>query len=566
MNMVSKAKYLFITVLCLCGISAANAQTADPVKHGLQLIELGNPDAAVAELKNTVAANPKSADAHAAYAIANIAVNNVAVANTEAQAAFDLDRRSVLARTARAMVYGKQGNVSDALKEFTQALKLNDKEIGTYLALSRYYIAIDSLKPAEVMLYRAQSVNDKDVRSYLGLAELYEKQRIPDLAITQYESAKKLDPNDVTVMAKLGALYFRTRRYNESINEWIKLLRVDSTYSDAYYQVANMYYLGEQYANAAGFAEKYVLLEPNSVQGNWLLARSLTEIGQYQKALPALEKVAGNDSLKALSQNLLAKSYFLSKDFPKAMSIYKQANALTAEDLDYYGRSLLLTGDTTQALEKLKLSLASTDTNRKESAKDQTRQIIVSILYQQKKYDEAAEMFKQMAQTKPTATIYATIGQMLAAAGKTGEAADYYQKAMTLDPNTLKTQLLLGQLYTQNKDTWPQMKETFQKLEATATSMSKMDTAAIAQGYLGSYYLQNKQYDNAEQSLEKSVKALDEKSPYLTSFDLTLAQTYHFEKKYAKATEYYNKVLQRDPNNKTAQDGLKLLKQAGSGK
>jgi Tfp pilus assembly protein PilF len=277
------------------------------VKHALQVLEVGSPRQAIEALKKVIAESPKLAEAHAVLAMAYLENKQLDLAATSAQTAFDLDRKSVLARQSRAMVYGRQGKVEDALKEFYQAIKLNDKEIGSYLALSRYYLTLapDSMKQAEVMLYRAQAINDKDVRSYLGLGELYEKQRIPDLAISQYEAAKKLDPKDVTVGAKLAALYFRDRRYTESINEWMNVVRIDSTFSQAYYQIGRLYFLAEQYGNAVGYLERYVALEPEDLEGYWLLAQALTESGQYAKALPYLEKLAINDSLKSRSQLLL---------------------------------------------------------------------------------------------------------------------------------------------------------------------------------------------------------------------------------------------------------------------
>ena len=183
------------------------------------------------------------------------------------------------------MAYGKLGRVSDAIAEFKQSIKLNENEIGSYLALSRYYLSIDSLKTAEVTLYRAQAINGQDARSFLGLAELYERQRIPELAIGQYEQAMKIDPNNVTVHAKLAGLYFRTRKYNESAGEWLKITGIDSTYAPAYYQIANLYFLGKQYDVSRRYATRYAELRPADISGQWLLARSLTAI-QLMSASP----------------------------------------------------------------------------------------------------------------------------------------------------------------------------------------------------------------------------------------------------------------------------------------
>ena len=350
-------------------------------------------------------------------------MNNIAAAASEVQAGVDIDRRNILVRIARGMVYGKQGRVRDALDEFNQAVKQNDKEIGSYLALSRYYISIDSLKSAEITLYRAQQINDKDVRSYLGLAELYERQHIPDLAIGQYEQAMKLAPTDITVLARLASMYYRARRYNESANQWLKVLQIDSTYADAYYQIGNLYFLAQQYQNAAAYAKRYVQLKPNDIYGQWLLARALTENGEYQQAMPALQVVASNDSLRALSQILLARSYFYGKEYPKAHEIYRSAKNLEPRDYTFYGVSLFMTGDTTGAIAQLRRSLVN-DTIRSAQEKQQVMSQIASWLYWQKHYEESAEVFGQMAETAPTVESYLAAGQIYAMAKKPDIAAE----------------------------------------------------------------------------------------------------------------------------------------------
>jgi tetratricopeptide (TPR) repeat protein len=548
-----------IISLIVCAPTVRAQATDSHVKAALRLIDLGNNRQAVDDLRALVAQEPKNAEARAGLAIAYVDVNNIAAAATEAQAGFDIDRRNILARVARGMVYGKQGRVQDALGEFNQAMKLNDKEIGTYLALSRYYISIDSLKSAEITLYRAQQIDDKDVRSYLGLAELYERQHIPDLAIGQYEQAMKLAPNDITVLAKLASMYYRARRYNESANEWLKILGVDSTYADAFYQIANLYYLGQQYQNAAAYATRYVQLKPNDIYGQWLLARSLTEIGQYQMAMPALQAVSSNDSLRALSQVLLARSYFYGKEYPKALEIYRSAKNLEPRDYTFYGVSLFMTGDTTGAIEQLRRSLVN-DTVRTAQEKQQVMSQIASWLYWQKRYEESAEMFGQMAAAAPSVESYLAAGQIFAMAKKPDVANDYYQKALALDPNSLKVrfQMATDVMNDAASDTAMQV---FQKLEEVAKSKGNADTTAIAEGLLGYHYFAHKEWQKTVDELEPAVKTLESgKSPYLLNFDLLLAQSYVQLQDLPHAEESANAALKLDPDNKSANEIADYIK------
>ncbi|HWF44543.1 MAG TPA: tetratricopeptide repeat protein [Candidatus Kapabacteria bacterium] len=557
-----KSVLILFSLIFVIGISAPNihAQATDSrVKAAMRFIDLGNDRQAVENLQALTKQDPKNAEAHAGLAIAYVDMNNIAAAAPEAQAGFDIDRRNILVRIARGQVFAKEGKVHDALDEFNQAMKLNDKEIGTYLALSRYYISIDSLKPAEITLYRAQQINDKDVRSYLGLAELYERQHIPDLAIGQYEQAMKLAPNDITVLARLASMYYRARRYNESANEWLKILHVDSTYADAYYQIGNLYFLGQQYPNAAAYAKRYVELKPNDIYGQWLLARALTESGQYQEAMPALQAVSSNDSLKALSQVLLARSYFYGKEYPKALEIYRSAAHLEPRDYTFYGVALFMTGDTTGAVEKLRQSLVN-DTVRSAQEKQQVMSQIASWLYWQKRYSESADVFAQIAQVSPSVDSYLAAGQIYAAAKKTDVAEEYYQKALALDPNSVKARFQMALDYMNNTASDSAM-AAFQKLEEVAKAKGNTDTAAIAEGLIGYHYFALKEWQKTLDEDGPAIRALETgKSPFLLNFELLEAQAYVQMQDIDKAEEYTNKALKLDPENKSAKEILEYIR------
>jgi tetratricopeptide (TPR) repeat protein len=559
--MIKRFFYLllvFFTIAWGATLPLARAQAHDMhVASAMKLVDLGNARDAADELR------------HAGLAIALLALNQVPDALTEAQAGFDIDRHNELVRIARGMVYGKQARINDALDEFHQAIKIDPKDVGAMVAISRYYISIDSLKAAEIALYQAQALNDKDVRSYLGLAELYERQHIPDLAIGQYQQAMKLDPNDERVHTALAGLYLRTRKYNESAKEWLKVIAIDSNYADAYYQVGNLYFLGKQYGNAAFYAGKYVKLKPNDIYGQWLYARALSSAGQYQEALPALQAVSSNDSLKALSQLLLARGYFYSKDYPKSLDIYRNAKTLGPEDLSFYGDVLVVSGDTAGGIAQLQKSLVG-DTVRSAQDKLQTQSAVGQLLYQQKRYEESAQVFAQIADAKPSVEAYLSAGQIYGLAKKPDLAKANYDKALAINPNSLKArmQIALDALAAgPGSDT---AMEAFQKLSAVASLSSNaatLDTVSIAAGFMAFHYAALKDWKKTVEVLEPAVKQLEPStSPYRVSFTLLLGQSYHQLHEFEKAKKYYDETLKLDPNSEGAKQGLEYLKQTTPGK
>lgn len=528
------------------------------VKRAMQQLDLGGTRQAIDELKKIIAESPKNAEAHAALAIAYLQNKQVDLAAASAQAAFDLDRKSVIARIARAMVYGRQGNHKDAIKEFEQATKLDDKEISTQLELARYYLSLDSTKQAEVMLYRAQAINEKDVRPYLGLGELYEKQRSRDLAISQYEEAKKLDPNDVTVRAKLAQLYFRTRQYNESIAEWMNITKIDESFSEAYYQIGYLYFLADQHANAAKAFQTYTEKEPDDILGYWMLAQALTENNQFQQALPALQKVAQNDSLKQKSQVLLAKSYTFSKDYAKAIEIYKGQQNMAPGDYDAFGRALILTGDTTGAIDVLKKALVN-DTDRVETAHVATVKLLSSMLLATKRFAESAQVYDELVRKTPSVENYQALGYIYAQGGQESQALAAYEQGLAKSPDNLSILMSIGSLYATEPGS-VKMKDAYERAAAAALKAGNKDIQGQAEFWVGYHFYSAKDFKSAIPRLTKATTLLPETSQYYTNLALVLAVSYHQEQDVPNAKKWYQEVLKRDPKNKTAKEQLDNLK------
>ncbi len=539
----------------------------DQISKSLKLIEFGNPKKAVSDLQNIVASNPKDANAHAALGIAYLGNDKVAEAEKEITLAYDIEHKSVLVRTSRGMLFGKQGNRQDAVKEFTQALKIDDKNVGTYLYLARFYLSVDSLKSAEITLYRAQAVNDKDVRPFIGLAELYEKQRARPLAITQYEEAKKIDPTDVSVLAKLAGLYYRERKYDESINEWIKLTKIDPTYSRAYYEIATIFLKSRQYANAATYAEKYIALEPNDVDGIWLAAQAFSESNQYQKALPFLEKASKDDSLKNYTQLYLGRGYFYSKEFTKADSIFAQSKNLNPYDLYYYGYSLISLGDTTQGLEKWKLSLVG-DTVRTKEEQIKVVQQIISFQVSQKKFSDAAKTYIDLASIQNTPENFVRAGQYYAFANKSEDAKSAFQQALKLDPKYANAYIGLADISMQNEATLPEAEKSLEQAASFANTTESKDAVGGGYARLGIQYYKMKKYDKSISFLgpNGALKYLSPSSLYLINVYKVTAAAYLQIKDFSKSEEFYKKALSINPKDDDSKKGIDFIKQAKSKK
>jgi tetratricopeptide (TPR) repeat protein len=560
-------KYFLIAAFFIgaFGLTSVHAQTQNKtIKQAINLIELGNPEEAIDLMNGVISAQPKNYEALATLAIAQLAMGNVSGAEKNVEIAYDLERKNILVRNARGLLFGKQRKKEDALKEFNQAIKYDDKEVFSYVNLSRYFLTLDSLKSAEITLYKAQGVAPNDVRPYLGLAELYEKQRVTDLAIKQYEDAKKLNPNDVTVLAKLARLYFRARKYTESANEWIKLTRIDSTYAQAYYEIGNLFLMGEQCQRAIPYSEKFLTFKPEDIKGNWLLARALVECNQYAKALPYLEIAAKNDSLRPLTELFRARAYFASRDFAKANNIFTDAKYLDPNDMYYYGISLISAGDTLGGLEKWKASLVG-DTIRTDINKQKLRDQIIGMYRAIKKDERAADYQVKVAEETKNTEDYIKAGQLYTSAGKSDEASDAFNKALAINPASVNAMIGLADLIVKDEKKMTDASQMLEKASASVRSLE--DKESVGNGYarLGVAFTTQKNFQKALEPLTTSLKYLTAKSQYFCTVNLLIASAQIQLKQMDKARDPLKKVLEVCPNNKDAKELQKYLDSQKSG-
>jgi TonB family protein len=105
---------------------------------------------------------------------------------------------------ARAQV--NRDSVRHRIAALQDSLKRDANSISASVELARCYMAVDSLRQAENVLYHVQTVDMRDARVYIALGELYEKQHVTDMARAQYEIALKRDPNNASATAHLAAL------------------------------------------------------------------------------------------------------------------------------------------------------------------------------------------------------------------------------------------------------------------------------------------------------------------------------------------------------------------------
>lgn len=127
---------------------------------------------------------------------------------------------------SRGLSYRVLGKTQRAIKDFTQAIKLNP----------RFAVA------------------------YFNRGVKYEKLGSYKHALIDYTKAIKLDPNHASAYNNRGATYSKMRKYKRGILDFTKAIRLNPAYAVAYYNRASIFLFTKQYTLAVGDYKKLLSL------------------------------------------------------------------------------------------------------------------------------------------------------------------------------------------------------------------------------------------------------------------------------------------------------------------
>ncbi len=181
-----------------------------------------------------------------------------ALAQKDTTLVLNLLDRGIKTDPGYAVNYLLKGKISYARKNLDEALALFettlDKKSKLYEAL--YYKGLVHLEQGN--LEEAQKAFDKGVKKaknekamfHNGLGLLLIKQEDFSKADLEFRKAMQEDPENVEYIANLGDANYYSKIYALAINEYNKVIEIDTTYLDVYFRLARCYVAMKQFGDA----------------------------------------------------------------------------------------------------------------------------------------------------------------------------------------------------------------------------------------------------------------------------------------------------------------------------
>jgi len=411
---------------------------------------------------------------------------------------------------------------------------------------------LDEIKPqalANADYYYAQGgiylkrIETSDLRFRAKRDELIQ------LAVNQLTYALKIDPNNAKVYNALGVAELKREDLYKAQKYFEKAIALNPQYATAYDNLGSIYYLTNELDKAAPYYEKALKLNPSSATIYYHLAQISLKNEDLKKTIYYANKSLLWNDRSPYTYNLLGEAYTKQGNQAGAIVAYKKSIALLPENPYPYlnlAKIYESRGDIVSALEELK-TCATLD-----KGNDSITLAIADLELANKNYEEAIKRYTEVKETYKLnaidgiATAYSYLAVENAQNGflKSHEhlngALEYINQAINEDPNNLElyiTKTKLTKLLRNEEMT----KESLTKvLQAPNNTIADLIMKAEACNQLGEY----RQARTIYTELIKQDKPVEN--------NLYLAEYFMFNKQYKLAQETLKEVAAVDANNLTA--------------
>lgn len=405
------------------------------------------------------------------------------------------------------------GNYENSINYFEQAIKINPGSADSYYELALAQVQLNDIEAAEKDAQKAVNLDKTQNKWYmLELGDIYRVQKKWPEAADVYEKIIKTVPDEVENYFRLGAIYEAENKPGEALKVYDRIESKFGTNEDVVFLKHHLYINAGKYQKAEDEINSLLKKDPDNLKYMQILAETYSKEGDQAKALKVYEQIIKNHPDDGTTQLIMADYYLKKGDHAKSYALLKQAFANPGLDIDnkigilynnYLMQNNLSDSDKNDAYVLTELMVKAHPDDPKGHA------IYGDFLFQDKKYDEARDQYRLSIKTK--SNLFAV-----------------WQQLLFCDVN-LKDYKSLDKESEKALDLFPNQ--------------------PIVYFMNGVANIELKNYKKASSILESGLnQTVDNKSLEIDFYN-NLAEAYYRLNDYAKSDSYFDKVLEKDPDN-----------------
>jgi tetratricopeptide (TPR) repeat protein len=388
-----------------------------------------------------------------------------------------------------------------------------------------YYHNNDALE-ANRLLDMAIKINPKnpDYFNLKGDAFMLKNEGSP--AANNYDQAKRIAPNSAKAYINYGNILIRAKSYQKALESYLEGMAKDSLYAPGYRQLGELYYKAGKFENAVASYRKYINMTDSRPENQYRFGAFLFLSKAYDEAISVLTNLPENyknDFRYRLLGYCQAEKQMAAEGFAN-MEIFMtkvDSSKHLASDYYYYGKLLIESGKDTAKGVVFMTKAADKDSSRMASLVEYGKKC-----FDAKRYLRAAEAYAVVLERgKKTNQDYFNLGNAYFFGKDYVKADTVYSQLLRIQPKSILANLFKARCI------------NFQKLDQDQSK-------GLAKPYYETFTLLVTP-ENQEKYKKQAVEAYS----YLGGY-------YAIRKDVPQAHAAWKKVLEIEPDNKKAKDGL----------
>ncbi len=517
-----------------------------------------------------------------------------------------------LAKIAESYIKDNSVDTAKALPFIRQALRIDNKNADIYLIAGDIYMLVNDGSNAIRNYNQAQFADPTSSTANMKIGYVYVKGRALQSAIPYFEEAISLNQDYAPAYRELGQLYWRAGRLEQSKANFKKYLDLTAGNIPAKIRYVNSLFYAGDYDEVIKNVEEILRVDNSRAYMNRLAGYSSfeKENPDYDKALSYMEKLFETVRPEYILQKdyhymariLLKKNQNYTKNLDELNSLKLQLdrdksrfNAAPASEKAKYkasvdeltGKISKLEAETSKAAAEINKAFAEYNKafeferkNDAGSAYSSKERALLSEMavnyYTYRKYDDAAKTWAKLIDPDKANNLadYMQVGRAFYTGENYKSADSVFNIVIKKDPNYLPAYVYIARVYSRmDPDTKLGLaRPKFEKMLAIAEKDSVKNAGEMVEAltYLGYFNMENGNYTKAKDYYDRMMNIDPDNKEYRIrglnghgSLETKAAgQEKTLEGKLAflaKAAESYEKILALDPSNASAKSTLKWV-------
>src|SRR5438132_545064 len=349
----------------------------------------------------------------------------------------EIDSSYVPAYWGLAQCAAAKGNLAQSRAYLEQALKLEDKNGGTWTLLGDTERITNNLSAAEAAYANALKYKPDNLDALLGRAAARISDKKPDQASEDIDAALKIAKDHPVANHLRGVVHYGRGNYADAKISFETALAANPEYLPAVLWLGYTDYAQKSYAQAEHQFTQYLRQDPNAVQVQALLALIQTRTGRTKAAQEALGLLRNVKFEDAQSLSALGQAHMLLGENDLAAQYFQQVVAKMPEQAEPrvdLANALIQKGESGKAIEQLEKAIALSPGNT------QANEQLIQALIQKKQFDKALAAIDRFQAKQPKSPLPHHYRGLIAFQQNNAELAQVeFLKAWQLEPGEPRT-------------------------------------------------------------------------------------------------------------------------------